>query len=83
VEAGPATPPKKGQWVQDLQSFFWTEEEINSRMERILKRAFYEVLAKEEELRPYGLQRGDYRTAAQALTIWRVAQATLIRGIYP
>jgi len=71
------------EWVQDLQSFFWTEEEINSRMERILKRAFYEVLAKEEELRPYGLQRGDYRTAAQALAIWRVAQATLIRGIYP
>ncbi len=71
------------EWVQDLQSFFWAEEEINSRMERILKRAFYEVLAKEEELRPYGLRRGDYRTAAQALAIGRVAQATLIRGIYP
>jgi glutamate dehydrogenase (NAD(P)+) len=71
------------EWVQDLQSFFWAEEEINSRMERILKRAFYEVLAKEEGLRPYGLRRGDYRTAAQALAIGRVAQATLIRGIYP
>ena len=71
------------EWVQDLQSFFWTEEEINTRMERILVRAFHEVLAKEAELRRYGLQPGDYRTAAQALAIWRVAQATLIRGIYP
>ncbi len=46
-------------------------------------RYHYEVRAKEEELRRYGLKPGDYRTGAQALAIWRVAQATLIRGIYP
>src|SRR3972149_2969871 len=33
------------EWVQDLQSFFWEEEEINKRLEQIISRSFREVLA--------------------------------------
>ncbi len=65
------------EWVQDLQSFFWDETEINARLERIMKRAFDAVLgvAKEHDI--------DMRTAAQMLAISRVAEATRIRGIFP
>jgi glutamate dehydrogenase (NAD(P)+) len=65
------------EWVQDLQSFFWDESEINSRLERIMKRSFKAVLdvSKEHEI--------EMRTAAQMLAISRVAEATRIRGIFP
>jgi glutamate dehydrogenase (NAD(P)+) len=65
------------EWVQDLQSFFWDEAEINSKLERIMKRAFKAVFdfSKEHEI--------DMRTAAQMLAISRVAEATRIRGIFP
>jgi glutamate dehydrogenase (NAD(P)+) len=65
------------EWVQDLQSFFWDEQEINGRLERIMKRAFKSVLdmAKTHEV--------DMRTAAQMLAIARVAEATRLRGIFP
>jgi glutamate dehydrogenase (NAD(P)+) len=65
------------EWVQDLQAFFWTEDEINRRLERIMVRSFTDVwhTAQEKEV--------DMRTAAYILAIKRVADATLIRGIYP
>ncbi len=65
------------EWVQDLQQFFWTEEEINRRMRRILVNSFNEVLqvARKKEV--------DMRTAAYIRAIDRVARATMIRGIYP
>jgi glutamate dehydrogenase (NAD(P)+) len=65
------------EWVQDLQSFFWDEDEINARLGKIMVRAFNAVLemsrAKEVDL----------RTAAQMLAISRVADATMTRGIFP
>jgi glutamate dehydrogenase (NAD(P)+) len=65
------------EWVQDLQSFFWSEDEINERLRQIMVRSFNHVLrvAHEKEV--------DTRTAAQILAIQRVAEAVLIRGIYP
>jgi glutamate dehydrogenase (NAD(P)+) len=65
------------EWVQDLQSFFWGEEEINERLRRIMVRSFTQVLrmAQEKEV--------DMRTAAQIYAIQRVAEAMNIRGIYP
>lgn len=65
------------EWVQDLQSFFWTEAEINARLERIMAEAFYAVMA-EAEKRKVGR-----RVAAQVLAIGRVAEAATLRGIYP
>ncbi|HXF82813.1 MAG TPA: Glu/Leu/Phe/Val dehydrogenase [bacterium] len=65
------------EWVQDLSSLFWSEEEINARLEPIMVRAFQGVvrLAAERQV--------DLRTAALIYAVRRVADALLIRGIYP
>ena len=65
------------EWVQSLQYFFWSHEEINQRLDDIMVNAFYAVMA-EAETRNIGR-----RIAAQVLGINRVAQATILRGIYP
>ncbi len=65
------------EWVQDIQSFFWSESQVNSRLARILRRAFAEVWAASET------HRVDLRTAAYLVGVARVAEATLTRGIYP
>jgi glutamate dehydrogenase (NAD(P)+) len=65
------------EWVQDLQSFFWSEHEINARLESIMTRSFKEVLAIRDE------KKVDMRMAAYLLAVNRVAIATADRGIYP
>jgi glutamate dehydrogenase (NAD(P)+) len=65
------------EWVQDLQHFFWEEDEINQRLERIMVRSFNAVQAKKDE------QNCDYRMGAYLLAVARVAEATQVRGIYP
>ena len=65
------------EWVQDLQSFFWSEEEINERLERIMTRSFRDVLAVSQE------KKVDMRTGALVRGVGRVADALLTRGIYP
>ncbi len=64
------------EWVQDLQNFFWTEEEVNKRLREILTRAFHQVLdmSKREKV--------GMRQAALMLGISRVARAMLWRGLY-
>jgi glutamate dehydrogenase (NAD(P)+) len=65
------------EWVQDLQSFFWSDDEIHQKLAVIMARAYESVarLARENEC--------DMRTAANMLAIGRVAEATEMRGIYP
>lgn len=65
------------EWVQDLQNFFWEESEVNRKLEQIMTRAFHEVY---ETARKY---KTDMRTAAYALAVGRVAEATLVRGVFP
>jgi len=65
------------EWVQDLQEFFWDEDEINKRLERVMMKAFQSVLGVSQE------KRINMRTAAYVLAIDKVAQATTLRGIYP
>ncbi|HEV2439252.1 MAG TPA: Glu/Leu/Phe/Val dehydrogenase [bacterium] len=65
------------EWVQDLQSFFWTEEEINERLERIMVRSFREVLETSQE------KEVDMRTGALVRAVSRLNDALLTRGIYP
>ncbi|MDQ6691129.1 MAG: Glu/Leu/Phe/Val dehydrogenase [Candidatus Dormibacteraeota bacterium] len=65
------------EWVQDLQAFFWEGEEINTKLHHIITRAFYEVLHTSVN------RRLDMRTAAYALAVQKVANATLARGVYP
>jgi len=65
------------EWVQDIQSFFWEEDEINERLRRVIVRAFADVKNLADE-------RGvTLREAATMLGVQRVAEATLVRGIYP
>ena len=65
------------EWVQGLQSFFWTEDEINERLRQIMVRGFQQVSRLTHE------KRVDSRTACQILAIERVAAAMAQRGIYP
>ncbi|GAC1614939.1 MAG: Glu/Leu/Phe/Val dehydrogenase [Candidatus Dormibacteraceae bacterium] len=65
------------EWVQDLQAFFWEGEEINTKLHHIITRAFYEVLHTSVN------KRIDMRTAAYALAVQKVANASLVRGVYP
>jgi glutamate dehydrogenase (NAD(P)+) len=65
------------EWVQDLQSFFWEEDEVNTRLHRIIGRAFDEVAAMRDE-RGCGM-----RDAAYILAVRRVVEATQVRGIFP
>ncbi|MGQ0644576.1 MAG: Glu/Leu/Phe/Val family dehydrogenase, partial [Elusimicrobiota bacterium] len=65
------------EWVQDIQAFFWDEDEIRKRLRHIMSQAFQEVwtLSKERDT--------DLRSAAMMLGVSRVAAAAKIRGIYP
>lgn len=65
------------EWVQDLQSFFWSDDEVERRLETIIHVAFDQVWAERDRLG------SDLRTAAYSLAIQRVADATAQRGIYP
>ncbi len=65
------------EWVQGLQEFFWSEEEINDRLERIMMRSFANTL--DLALR----ERISMRLAAYLISVRRVADATVLRGIYP
>jgi glutamate dehydrogenase/leucine dehydrogenase len=65
------------EWSQDLQGYFWSEDEVNSRMEIVMRRAFQTVF---ETSRKY---RTHMRNAAYITAVGRVAEATTIRGLFP
>jgi glutamate dehydrogenase/leucine dehydrogenase len=65
------------EWVQDLQSFFWPVAEVNAKLESVMRRAFLEV---HESMRKH---RTHMRTGAYVLAVGRVADATLVRGLFP
>ena len=65
------------EWVQGLQSFFWDEQDVNAKLERIMVNAYDQVstLARTRRI--------SLRLAAYLLAVRRVADATITRGIYP
>jgi glutamate dehydrogenase (NAD(P)+) len=65
------------EWVQDLQNFFWTEREVNEKLEQVMAQSYRSVHALAEE------RQVSLRTAAYMLAVQRVAEATLTRGIFP
>ncbi|MGH2426753.1 MAG: glutamate dehydrogenase, partial [bacterium] len=65
------------EWVQGLQQFFWTEEEVNQNLERIMVRSLGLVMKTAQE------KQVNLRTAALIRSIERVAEALMTRGIYP
>lgn len=65
------------EWVQDLQSFFWEESEVDQRLHRLMVRGFQEVLACAER------ENVGLRDAAYTVGVSRVVEAVRARGIYP
>ena len=65
------------EWVQNLQHFLWDEDEVNGRLEKIIKRGFREVAhkCKADKTSP--------RVAAYELGIQRVVEASRTRGYIP
>ena len=65
------------EWVQDMQAYFWSEEQVNERLRELMERAYAEVadLAAERKV--------SMRTAAQMIGVGRVAEAHRTRGLYP
>ena len=65
------------EWVQDLQSFFWSETEVVDKLFRILETAYTQIvtLARKQKL--------PMRLAALSLGIKRVQEAKRIRGLFP
>jgi glutamate dehydrogenase (NAD(P)+) len=65
------------EWVQDLQAYFWSEDEVNDRLKALMDRAYTDVSGLSPE-------RGvSLRTAAQMIGVGRVAEAHRTRGLYP
>jgi glutamate dehydrogenase/leucine dehydrogenase len=65
------------EWVQGLQYYFWKESEITARLQELMSRAFTRVW---NAARKNGV---DLRTAALMEGIRRVADAHVVRGLYP
>ena len=64
------------EWVQDLSSLFWSEEEIDARLDTIMRHAIESVWQKAQALAI------PLRTAAWALACERILQASKDRGLY-
>lgn len=65
------------EWVQGLQEFFWDEQDINEKLERIIVGAFDQVYAMATQ------RQIPLRLAAYLLAVQRVADANTTRGVYP
>ena len=65
------------EYIQDIHSYFWNLERVNSEMKRILLRAFESIinLSSEKSI--------SYRTAAYAIGAERLARAHELRGLFP
>ncbi|MDP2065282.1 MAG: Glu/Leu/Phe/Val dehydrogenase [Burkholderiaceae bacterium] len=65
------------EWVQDFSSFFWSEDEINARLVRIMKEAFGAVwnVAQDNKV--------SLRTATFIVACKRILHAREMRGLYP
>ena len=65
------------EWVQDFSSFFWSEDDINSRLVRIMREAFAAIWQVADE------HRVSLRTATFIVACTRILQARELRGLYP
>jgi glutamate dehydrogenase (NAD(P)+) len=65
------------EWVQDLQSFFWSETEVMQKLYQILDQAYDRILKSSRD------RNITMRTAALCAGIQRVREAKHIRGLFP
>ena len=69
------------EWVQDFSSFFWSEDEVNQRLDRILVQALQHIWETAEQ--HGGWRRMSLRTATFAVACERILSAREMRGLYP
>ncbi|MBI1858744.1 MAG: Glu/Leu/Phe/Val dehydrogenase [Candidatus Melainabacteria bacterium] len=62
------------EWVQNLQQYYWTHEEVNKKLERVIVPAYERVrdLSREKKI--------SLRQAAYTIGLEQVAQASILRG---
>ena len=65
------------EWVQGLQQFFWSEEEVNEKLATVLESAFNKVVGIKEQYN-CGM-----KTAALISAVDRISKAMLLRGLFP
>ena len=65
------------EWVQDFSSFFWSEDEINQRLIKIMKDAFAAVWQTAQQ------HKVSLRTATFIVACTRILHARELRGLYP
>jgi len=65
------------EWVQGLQQFFWSEDEVNQRLIALMQRAFRQVLALAQQ------EQVDLRSAALMRGLTRIREAKRRRGVFP
>ncbi len=65
------------EWLQNLRRDYWTEEEVNTRLDKNITKAFLDVYKTHEEFNI------DMRKAGDVLAISRVVEAMKLRGLWP
>jgi len=65
------------EWVQNNYNYYWTEEEVNNRLDAKITAAFHEVWNMHEK------HKCNMRDAAYLVAVKRVADATRLRGFFP
>lgn len=65
------------EWVQDMSSYFWSEDEVNQKLRQMMVPAFNQVWKLKEE------KQIPMRLAAMAVSVARLQKAMLLRGLYP
>ena len=65
------------EWLQNLRREYWSEDEVNNRLDVIMTKAFGEVYDAHQKYNT------NMRTASIALAVNRVAEAIKLRGIWP
>jgi glutamate dehydrogenase (NAD(P)+) len=65
------------EWVQGLENYFWDRKRVQDELQRVMEKAFDEVNAKADAADC------DYRTAAYAIAIGRVVEASRLKGLFP
>jgi glutamate dehydrogenase/leucine dehydrogenase len=65
------------EWLQNLRREYWTEEEVNNRLDINITKSFYDVYDIHTKYKV------DMRKAATLLAVKRVVEAINIRGLWP
>ena len=65
------------EWVQNQEGLMWDADEVNARLQKVMVRAFLEMV---DTMRKHHVPP---RAGAMILAVSRVAEATLVRGLFP